>query len=472
MFIKAVVWGSESEPFRQASDGQVFVDWQRGGWEGKLKIDPGSHDFQQAAGITDLYFGGFSKYVLSVIEGQKRILELGSRGERAEVDREKGKQEERIDKAMRYHHLAADSLKQIIDEVQTYVYSAQQDIDSTHRLARTRLLAYSLSVIALSLVGGVFFARREIIRPLARLQKGIEVIGEGNFDYRVDMDAKDEIGRLATSLDRMTQRLADSQEELRREAAERKRAEQLVLEQKRALERANEGLEQRNAELDQFTYVASHDLQEPLRKLASFSTLLSKDLGGDLPERAQMDLNFIQDAAKRMQSLVQDLLAFSRSGRTALKWGETSLDACVDAALEALDARIQETHAEIQRDELPTVWADSSMLTQLLQNLIGNAVKFVREDTPSVRITAEEAEGGLILGVQDNGIGISENYAEQIFHPFKRLHGRGEYEGTGIGLAICRKVVELHHGKIWVESEAGQGAHFRFTLPVSEESSG
>lgn len=256
---------------------------------------------------------------------------------------------------------------------------------------------------------------------------------------------------------------------------ERKRAEATLAQQTKQLERVNEELERKNTELDQFTYVASHDLQEPLRKVTAFSGMLRQDLGESLPERAEKDLGFVTDAARRMQKLVQDLLALSRSGRVALKCERISLNHCAEHAIETLAMRIKERRAEITRDDLPQVWGDQTMLTQLYQNLLSNALKFTGANRPLIRLTAERIDGQLILGVKDNGIGIEPKYAEQIFEPFRRLHGRGQYEGTGIGLAICCRTVERHGGKIWVESEKGKGAHFKFTIgqetPRQEESS-
>jgi len=235
------------------------------------------------------------------------------------------------------------------------------------------------------------------------------------------------------------------------------------------IEQVNEALRRRNAELDEFTYVASHDLQEPLRKLVAFSDLLPRDLNCELPEQAKRDLDFITEAAKRMQALVQDLLALSRAGNAAMKRAPVSLQESVERAVETLSTRIEETGAVIVRDELPTVVGDRAMLARLYQNLIGNALKFIKPgQPPAIRLTVEKHDRKWILGVCDNGIGIKPEYAGQIFAPFKRLHGRNEYEGTGIGLAICRKIVERHGGQIWVESELDQGAHFRFTLKRSE----
>jgi len=245
---------------------------------------------------------------------------------------------------------------------------------------------------------------------------------------------------------------------------EHERGEAVLAERTAQLERTNRELSFLNAELDDFTHMASHDLQEPLRTLIAFSDLLRKDLGQSLPERAAQDLGFIADAAKRMQTLIQDLLALSRAGRVAKKRERVSLDECADRALEVLVMRVRETGAEVTRHALPQVWGDSTMLTQLYQNLIGNALKFCGDQRPIIQLTFEEKNGDQILGVKDNGIGIEPKYAPQIFQPFLRLHGRAEYEGSGIGLAICRKIVERHGGRIWVESEPGKGAHFRFTI--------
>ena len=249
------------------------------------------------------------------------------------------------------------------------------------------------------------------------------------------------------------------------DVTEKKHAEKAREVYAKKLERLNSTLERQNQELDEFTYMASHDLQEPLRKLIAFSGLLEKDLGEDLPEAAEKDLHFITEAAKRMERLIHDLLALSRSGRTALKRQRVSLNDCADSAKEALSSRIEETGAEISRDNLPEIWCDPAQIVQLYQNLLGNALKFVGSSSPVVRLTVEQVDGRYVFGVEDNGIGIAQEDQEQIFAPFKRLHGQTEYDGTGIGLSICRKVIERHEGKIWVESEPGKGATFKFTIP-------
>lgn len=248
--------------------------------------------------------------------------------------------------------------------------------------------------------------------------------------------------------------------------------EERVAQRTQELAERNAQLENKNAELDRYAYIASHDLQEPLRKVISFSQLLEQDVGADLNEAARKDLYYITDAAQRMRKLVQDLLAYSRAGRAAMEWEMISLDECATRALDAIAIRIEETRAEVTRDPLPTVYGDRTLLTQLYQNLICNAVKFVRGRQPEIRLTAECSGHGWTLGVRDNGIGIAAEYREQIFAPFQRLHNRSEYPGTGVGLAICQTTVERHGGAIWVESEPGTGSHFKFTLPGATEDVG
>jgi signal transduction histidine kinase len=240
-----------------------------------------------------------------------------------------------------------------------------------------------------------------------------------------------------------------------------------LLEHSQRLEQANADLRLRNTELDEFNYVASHDLQEPVRKLVVFSEHLRRDLGANLPSRAARDVDFIVDAATRMQALIQELLALSQAGRMAMQYEWVSLNACADRALEGLTMRLQDTHATVTRDALPTIWGDPTLLTQVYQNLIDNALKFVHDQPPAVHLTAVQEASRWVFGVRDNGIGVKRDFAERIFVPFQRLHNRTDYPGTGIGLSICRKAVERHGGRIWVESQPGQGAHFKFTLDTT-----
>jgi PAS domain S-box-containing protein len=227
-----------------------------------------------------------------------------------------------------------------------------------------------------------------------------------------------------------------------------------------------EKLARSNAELERFAYVASHDLQEPLRMVASFTQLLSKRYSGKLDETADRYIDFAVDGAKRMQQLIADLLAYSRVSNKEIEPRQTDSQALVVTAAENLQVAIEESGASVDWDPLPEVWADQTQFIQLLQNLLANAIKFRQKDAaPRIHVSAEDAGGEWRFSVQDNGIGIDPRHADRIFQIFQRLHTRADYPGTGIGLAVCQKVVERHGGKIWVESEPGAGSTFRFTIP-------
>lgn len=247
-----------------------------------------------------------------------------------------------------------------------------------------------------------------------------------------------------------------------RDISERKQAQE-------KLSQAMEELTQSNEELEKFAYVASHDLQEPLRMVSSFVQLLEKRYQGRLDQDAHDFINFAVDGANRMQSLITDLLAYSRVGRRGKEFREASCEVALDRALSNLQAVVEQRGAVVTRDPLPEVKGDDSQLAQLFQNLIGNAVKFCKDRTPRIHVSAERRENEWVFSVADNGIGIAPEYFERIFSIFQRLQSRQEYPGTGIGLAICRKVVERHGGTIWVESELGSGATFYFTIPAQRE---
>jgi PAS domain S-box-containing protein len=222
-----------------------------------------------------------------------------------------------------------------------------------------------------------------------------------------------------------------------------------------------------NAELEQFAYVASHDLQEPLRMVASYTQLLARRYQGKLDQDADEFIGFAVDGARRMQELINDLLTYSRVGTRALQLEEVDTAQVVDQVVADLAAAIAETQANITRDNLPTLRADHIQVRQVFQNLIANGIKFHRpDDTPRLHISVTRQHAMWQFSITDNGIGIEPQYQERIFALFQRLHSRAEYPGTGIGLAICKKIVERHGGQIRVDSELGRGTNFVFTLPI------
>jgi signal transduction histidine kinase len=312
----------------------------------------------------------------------------------------------------------------------------------------------SAVVLLLGLVALGFALRAAAIRPLARLADDARQVADGDLEHEVNVSGPREVHKLAVDVSRMRDRV------LRELSAIRVANIEL---QARAVD-----LERSNSELEQFAYVASHDLQEPLRKVASFCQLLQRRYVGQLDARADQYIEFAVDGAKRMQALIDDLLAFSRVGRLDREPVLLSCASAVSQARVNLAAEIRKTGAVIETTELPSVRAEMSLLTSLFQNLIGNAIKFQSSEPPRVRISAtRQDESFWRFSVADNGIGIEAQYADRIFVIFQRLHSRSEYEGTGIGLAMCRKIVEHYGGRIWLDTAHQGGANFCFTLPVA-----
>jgi light-regulated signal transduction histidine kinase (bacteriophytochrome) len=253
--------------------------------------------------------------------------------------------------------------------------------------------------------------------------------------------------------------------ELRREIADRRQAEHALMQKTVELGRSN-------AELEQFAYVASHDLQEPLRMVSSYVQLFEKRYRGQVDEQADKYIHYAVEGARRMQLLIGGLLEYSRMGRGDVEPTEISAETPLEQALSNLRSAIEEASAEVTHDPMPPVIADPSQLSQVFQNLIGNAIKFRRRDVPArIHVAVDTGVSPYVFSVRDNGIGIAPEYAERVFVIFQRLHTRAEYPGTGIGLSICKKVLERHGGRIWVESTLGEGATFHFTLPAPKRPS-
>ena len=345
--------------------------------------------------------------------------------------------------------------------------------DHVRELAHTRNLRNSVlaGLFAVFFTTAILLAllmRRAVTRPLDALAAACRRITEGNFSEGILPRGPKDLRGMAIDVDNMRRRIVD-------ELDTSQSARKLLAEQAQVLDQQAAELRRSNAELEQFASVASHDLQEPLRKVTSFCQLLEKRYGDKLDARGVEYVGFAVDGAKRMQMLINDLLAFSRVGRPGATYTTVELDSALDAALANLTAAIEESSAEIVRSRrLPSVRGEPTQLVMLWQNLIANAVKFRRDDrAPRIVIDCQHSSGDRDnewrLSVSDNGIGIDEEFADKVFVIFQRLHGRDAYTGTGIGLALCKKIVEQHGGAIWVDASYTEGTRFRFTMPTAVE---
>lgn len=321
--------------------------------------------------------------------------------------------------------------------------------------AQWSAVAALIMVVVAALALAVLF-RRTVLTPVSSLTGRVRAVSQGDFGAPLDVPGPAEINELAVIIDAMRNRII--------------RQWRYSEEKTRQLNEQTEELRRSNAELEQFAYVASHDLQEPLRKVASFCQMIERRYGDQLDDRGQQYIAFAVDGAKRMQALINDLLSFSRVGRMTQHEESIDLAAVGRQALDNLAALVEETGAEVELRDLPQVPGDRTQLTQLFQNLLGNAIKFRREGVPPrVVIDARRDGDEWVFACADNGIGVEPRYADRIFLIFQRLHPRDEYTGTGIGLALCKKIVEFHGGRIWLDTDDhgdAPGTTFRWTLPV------
>jgi signal transduction histidine kinase len=352
--------------------------------------------------------------------------------------------------------------KQLFDDLRGSLTGLQGDLDRAAADARQDLdaaasrlqlvgvlLAVGLVVLLVVLALGL---RRVVLRPLSALAGEVRRVADGDFDAEVHGRGPREVVALGADVEAMRRQIVAEFHALR-DATER-------------LDQRTAELERSNAELEQFAYVASHDLQEPLRKVASFTQLLERRYKGQLDERADQYIGFAVDGAKRMQVLINDLLSFSRVGRLTRDHVEIGADELVAQALANLSLAVEESGATVTvAKDMPRVVVDEALLVGVFQNLIGNAIKFRGERPPEIAVSVADAGDEWEFSVADNGIGIEPEYADRIFVIFQRLHPKDAYPGTGIGLAMCRKIIEYHGGRIWLDTSVDSGTVFRFTLP-------
>jgi signal transduction histidine kinase len=357
---------------------------------------------------------------------------------------------------------AFDALRAAIGQMQDQIQvlraqSAAAAKDSSQTMVAIQIIA--AAVIVLAGAGLLLLLDNLVSKPVVELAAQIREVADGDYDRHIESGGSPELTALAVDVDSMRQKIASELAEVR----EARTQIEWVNDQLRV---QTEELTRSNRDLEQFAYVASHDLQEPLRKVASFCQLLQRRYAGQLDERADQYIAFAVDGAQRMQRLINDLLAFSRIGRITAGFTDVDLGRVLTEVKSQLEPRAGDD-AEIIWDDLPVVEGEEPLLTTLFVNLIGNSLKFARPDVPPViRVTARRDGDEWAINVRDNGIGIESEFADKVFVIFQRLHARDAYEGTGIGLAIVKKIVEYHGGRIWLDLDIGEGTSLNFTLPV------
>ena len=360
----------------------------------------------------------------------------------------------------------------------------QQAVHNAH-VAGVAIVTAAGICAALAATAAALITTRSVTKPIRSLQEGTRRIAAGDLNYRIGMERKDELGDLGRDFDRMAENLSktltskktldQANDQLVREVINRKHAEEALAASNRDLTLMTKRLEQVNRELTDFVYVASHDLREPLRKIASFGTLLKESLEGKLEKDDCENLAYMIDGAERMTQMIEGLLAYSRLNASDNPLETVDLNYAVEQ-LERLElaAMLEETGGTIELPQpLPKVKGDPAQLRQLLQNLIANGIKYRRDAVaPRIVLGFRYLDDETVrIEVRDNGIGISEKHREDIFKMFRRLHSRRKYQGTGIGLAICKKIVDRHSGQIGMESKPGEGSTFWFTLRAIERAS-
>ncbi|GIH20355.1 sensor histidine kinase [Rugosimonospora africana] len=323
-----------------------------------------------------------------------------------------------------------------------------------------RLLIAAAVVVLLAGVLLAFLLRYLVTRPVADLAGEVRRIAAGDYNHTVDTGGPPELAALGRDVDGMRRQIVADLDEVRA-------ARGAIEEANRQLEAQTAELTRSNRDLEQFAYVASHDLQEPLRKVASFCQLLQRRYAGQLDERADQYIGFAVDGAQRMQRLINDLLAFSRIGRITSEFTDVDLNAVVAESAAQTEAAVTRAGGSITWDPLPVVRGEESLLTALIGNLVNNSVKFRQPDVaPRVHLSAHRRGDEWEIECRDNGIGIEAEFADKVFVIFQRLHVKGAYPGTGIGLAIAKKIVEYHGGQIWLDTSVEEGTTIRFTLPI------
>lgn len=486
-FIRAMIWGTESEAFRESSGGKTWSQWKKLGLDGKLIVTNVPYDIKQAAGKASLYFGVFSKYVGLIIASQAEALALQGSGKKDEIAREEIRKMEYIKKAKRYKNLVDGTLQEVVAGIYTHVEKSNDTIQHARNSAITALISFSLVIFGLAFFIGMRFAS-SISKPLIHLKNAAAEIAGGKLATRVDIASNDEIGSLAETFNKMVEEVQKAYDDLEKkirertselwqanhllkeEIVERKRIETDLRLMAEEVKKAHNSLEDqvraRTQELESFVYTLSHGLKSPVVSLQGVSSLLLQEYEQRIDEKGKHYIRRILSNTEYMADFIQGMQTLTQIGSREKMMGPVALGKIIDDILKRHRDDFERRKVRVEVDPaLPHFVFEGFYLTQLFENLILNAARFMGDQPrPKIEIGGAESKEWVDFYVKDNGIGIDPAYHKKIFDPFEQLK-EIEGGGVGIGLSIISKIVTLAGGTIWVESQKGGGAIFFVRLP-------
>jgi len=397
----------------------------------------------------------FSQITTNSEERQKYIREGASQ---EKIDAITGIEERLVAQLLTTSH-------SIITDASRFAEEAHIEVTEAQRVA-SNLTVILMIILAITVGSSSFLVARSISKPLTELTKSTEIIGKGDLEHKVNIQSKDELGELADAFNKMTKNLKTSRDELNKEVAERKKAEEELIKYRENLERL---VEERTKELESFSYSVSHDLRAPLRAIDGFSRVLMDEQEKNLDEEGKRLLHVIRKNTQIMAQLIDDLLSFSRLGRKSMSLSQINMENLLSKVFSELRQLISEREVELKVKSLPDSTGDYAMLHQVFSNLLSNAIKFTEPQKRAIiEVGARAEENENIYSVRDNGVGFDMKYKDKLFEVFQRLHSIEDFEGTGVGLAIVKRIIDKHGGQVWAEGEVNRGATFYFTLPKNE----
>lgn len=479
MFVKAIVWGSESPQFRTSTGGLAFAEWERKGWSRNLVVMPAPKHVQQLAGEADIYYSGFAKYGKKILAGKKKIMRLTLLRKNDEAVRAEAELQENIKKTDHYRNLVEAAVKKISLDVYNYLYLTVGHIKKTSDRAKAALFSFAVAIFVLSLGLGAYFCNRAILRPIARMQKGMQIIGSGHWDYKIGMESESELGQLAAAFDNMVERLKSmtaSRDELQREVVEREKAE-------KELKHAYAELAATQAQLVQSAKMASigvlaggvaHEINNPLSGILNnvqlIKLLAAEDKSFNMQEFREL-LDLVEEASVRCVKITRSLLDFSHASKGSFQL--VSFNDAVEKVDGLIGRELALSSISFQKELLPNLpycLGDTQLLQQVIFDLVCNAKWAIekgagkKEGTIRIKTAFDPQKKDIVATISDTGIGIPKEHLERIFEPFFTTKPIGE--GTGLGLSVVYNIIKDHKGSIEVESKPNHGTTFTIRLPA------